>query len=41
MPGRKASETTRRDQIIRAAYAVAATHGLNGLTVRLVAGRRG
>ena len=39
MPGRKASETTRRDQIIKAAYAVAATHGLHGLTVRLVAAK--
>ena len=39
MPGRKASETTRRDQIIKAAYAVAATQGLEGLTVRLVAAK--
>ena len=37
MPGRKASEGTRRDQIIRAAYDVAARKGLDGLTVRLVA----
>ena len=39
MPGRKASEETRRDQIIRAAYEVAARKGLEGLTVRLVATR--
>jgi AcrR family transcriptional regulator len=37
MPGRKASEETRRGQIIRAAYDVAALKGLDGLTVRLVA----
>jgi TetR/AcrR family transcriptional regulator, transcriptional repressor of bet genes len=37
MPGRKASEETRRDQIIRAAYEVAARNGLDGLTVRKVA----
>jgi AcrR family transcriptional regulator len=39
MPGRKASEQTRRDQIIRAAYEVAARRGLEGLTVRLVAAK--
>jgi TetR/AcrR family transcriptional repressor of bet genes len=39
MPGRKASEETRRDQIIKAAYEVAARKGLEGLTVRLVAAR--
>lgn len=39
MPGRKASEETRREQIIRAAYEVAARKGLEGLTVRLVAAR--
>ena len=37
MPGRKASEEARRDQIVRAAYEVAARKGLEGLTVRLVA----
>jgi len=37
MPGRKASEETRRDQILKAAYEVAARKGLEGLTVRLVA----
>ncbi|MEO8140615.1 MAG: TetR family transcriptional regulator, partial [Gemmatimonadota bacterium] len=37
MPGRKASEETRREQIIKAAYEVAARKGLDGLTVRLVA----
>jgi AcrR family transcriptional regulator len=39
MPGRKASEQTRREQIVRAAYEVAARKGLDGLTVRLVATR--
>jgi TetR/AcrR family transcriptional repressor of bet genes len=37
MPGRKASEETRRDQILRAAFDVASRRGLDGLTVRLVA----
>jgi TetR/AcrR family transcriptional regulator, transcriptional repressor of bet genes len=37
MPGRKASEEIRREQIIKAAYEVAARRGLDGLTVRLVA----
>ncbi|HSB55406.1 MAG TPA: TetR/AcrR family transcriptional regulator [Gemmatimonadales bacterium] len=37
MPGRKASEETRREQIIKAAYEVAARKGIDGLTVRLVA----
>lgn len=37
MPGRKASEATRRDQILKAAYEVAARRGLDGITVRLVA----
>jgi len=41
MPGRKASEETRRGQIINAAFEVAARHGLNGLTVRLVAAKAG
>jgi TetR/AcrR family transcriptional regulator, transcriptional repressor of bet genes len=36
MPGRKASEETRREQIILAAWEVAARKGLKGLTVRLV-----
>jgi TetR/AcrR family transcriptional regulator, transcriptional repressor of bet genes len=39
MPGRKASEETRREQIVRAAYEVAARKGLEGLTVRLVASK--
>ena len=39
MPGRKASEEIRRDQIVRAAYEVAARKGLEGLTVRLVAAK--
>lgn len=36
MPGRKASEQARRDQIIKAAYEIASRRGLEGLTVRLV-----
>lgn len=41
MPGRKASEETRRSQIIRAASDVASRRGLEALTVRLVATRAG
>lgn len=37
MPGRKASEATRREQILRAAYRAAAQGGIDGLTVRAVA----
>jgi TetR/AcrR family transcriptional repressor of bet genes len=37
MPGRHASEFVRRQQIIKAAYHVAATRGLDELTVRRVA----
>jgi AcrR family transcriptional regulator len=39
MPGRKASEETRRTQIVKAAYDVAMRKGLEGLTVRLVASK--
>jgi len=39
MPGRKASEQTRRAQIIKAAYEVASRKGLDGLSVRLVAAK--
>ena len=39
MPGRKASEETRRHQILRAAYDIAARKGLDALTVRNVAER--
>ena len=39
MPGRKASETKRREQIFRAAFEVAARDGLEGLTVRKVSTR--
>ena len=39
MPGRKASEATRRGQILHAAYDIAARQGLDALTVRQVAGR--
>lgn len=39
MPGQKASEETRREQILTAAHAVASRHGIDGLTVRAVAGR--
>jgi AcrR family transcriptional regulator len=41
MPGRHASETARRAQIIKAAYDTAAARGLEGLTVRRVATRAG
>jgi len=41
VPGRKASEETRRSQIIRAASDVASRRGLEALTVRLVATRAG
>jgi AcrR family transcriptional regulator len=36
MPGQRAAEVIRRDQIIRAAYHVASQKGLERLTVRLV-----
>ena len=39
MPGRKASEEERREDILRAAYDVAARHGVEALTVRAVAAR--
>ena len=39
MPGQKATEATRREQILRAAYAVALRRGIDGLTVRAVAAR--
>ena len=39
MPGRKASEEDRREDILRAAYEVAARHGVEALTVRAVAAR--
>ena len=39
MPGQKASETVRREQILRAAYEVASRKGIDGLTVRAVAAR--
>lgn len=39
MPGRKASETQRRQQILKAAHQVALGQGLDGLTVRAVAAR--
>ncbi len=39
MPGRKASEEVRREEILRAAYDVAARHGIGALTVRAVAKR--
>jgi TetR/AcrR family transcriptional repressor of bet genes len=39
MPGRKASETQRREQILRAAHEVALRQGIEGLTVRAVAAR--
>src|SRR5215204_5848399 len=39
MPGRKATETERREQILEAAYEVALRRGIDGLTVRAVAAR--
>jgi AcrR family transcriptional regulator len=39
MPGRKATEATRREQILKAAYEVALRRGIDGLTVRAVAAR--
>ena len=39
MPGRKADEATRREQILRAAHWVALRRGIDGLTVRAVAAR--
>jgi TetR/AcrR family transcriptional repressor of bet genes len=41
MPGQKAAEQLRRQQILRAAYDVAARQGLDGLTVRDVATKAG
>jgi TetR/AcrR family transcriptional repressor of bet genes len=39
MPGQKASETLRRQQILKAAHDVALRRGIDGLTVRAVAAR--
>jgi AcrR family transcriptional regulator len=39
MPGRKAPETLRRQQILKAAHDVALRRGIDGLTVRAVAAR--
>jgi AcrR family transcriptional regulator len=39
MPGQKATEATRREQILKAAYEVALRLGIDGLTVRAVAAR--
>lgn len=39
MVGRKASEETRREDILRAAYDVAARQGLDALTLRAIAAR--
>lgn len=39
MPGQKASEAIRREQILTAAYEVASRNGIDGLTVRAVAAR--
>jgi AcrR family transcriptional regulator len=39
MPGQKAAEATRREQILKAAYEVALRRGIDGLTVRAVAAR--
>jgi AcrR family transcriptional regulator len=39
MPGHKASEAERREQILRAAHEIALRRGIDGLTVRAVAAR--
>jgi AcrR family transcriptional regulator len=39
VPGQKATEAERREQILKAAYDVAVRHGIDGLTVRAVAAR--
>lgn len=39
MPGRKATEATRREQILTAAHQVALARGIDGLTVRAVAAK--
>ena len=39
MPGQKASEAERREQILKAAHDVALRRGIDGLTVRAVAAR--
>jgi TetR/AcrR family transcriptional regulator, transcriptional repressor of bet genes len=39
MPGQKASETMRQEQILKAAHDVALRRGIEGLTVRAVAAR--
>lgn len=41
MPGQKAAEEQRRDEILAAAYRVATSRGLGGLTIRGVAGEAG
>jgi AcrR family transcriptional regulator len=41
MPGKKEAEVLRREQILRAAFRVAAREGLDALTVRLVATEAG
>jgi AcrR family transcriptional regulator len=41
MPGKKASEESRRTQILRAAFDVASRRGLDSLTVRMVATKAG
>jgi AcrR family transcriptional regulator len=39
MPGQKATEATRREQILKAAHEVALRRGIDGLTVRAVAAK--
>lgn len=39
MPGARATEATRREEILRAAYDVALRRGIDGLTLRAVAAR--
>jgi AcrR family transcriptional regulator len=39
MPGQKAAEASRREQILRAAFDIAASGGLGALTIRAIAAR--
>lgn len=41
MPGERASEDVRREQILRAAFEVASREGIGGLTIRAVAAEAG
>jgi AcrR family transcriptional regulator len=41
MPGQKAPEEARREQLLHSAYQIAARQGIDGLTIRLVASNAG